>query len=66
MELVPPLGDHKYVKGNVPPAGVTVAVPSEEEQVAGVELVVAVSPPVELTFTVVVPLHPTASVIVTV
>ena len=46
--------------------GVTVAVPLEAEQVAGVELVVAVNPPVELTFTVVVPLHPTASVIVTV
>ena len=46
--------------------GVTVAVPLEAEQVAGVELMVEVKPPVEVTLTVCTVLQPPASVIVTV
>lgn len=43
-ELVPPVGDHRYMNGAVPPVGVTVPDPFAERQVAGVVAVGTVNP----------------------
>jgi hypothetical protein len=63
---VPPLGDHAYVYGEVPPAGVTVALPllPPKQVTFTVAVMLAVMAPVEVTTTVFVITHPFASVIV--